>query len=129
MERDTKARERESKTYKDIGDTAATIFGAPFVGGLHVEAENASSVTAKARHGSYLTAQWVNGKSWRVLPSENLIPDLGVCSLVRVFCLAEWLIGLFDLSYASVIRMFLMAWEVAEGGIEGHCRSENDIIL
>ena len=89
-ERREQREERErGRTYKDVGDTAAAALGAPSVGGLDVEAENASSVTAKTRHGSYLTAQWVNGESRRVLSPENLIPDLGVCSLVWVFRLAE----------------------------------------
>lgn len=78
-------RNQRRKSYKDVGDAAATVLSASSVGGLDVEPENASSITAETRHRSYLTAQWVNGESWRVLPPENLIPDLGVCSLVRVF--------------------------------------------
>ena len=88
------------KSYKNVGDTAATVLSASSVGGLDVEPENASSITAKTRHRSYLTAQWVNGESWRVLPPENLIPDLGVCSLVRVFRLIATISLLFD--YASL---------------------------
>lgn len=82
-------RQTGTGTYKDVGDAAASVLGAPSVGGLHVEAENASSVTAETRHRSYLTAQWVNGETWSIFPAKNLVADLGVCPLVRVFRLAR----------------------------------------
>lgn len=86
-------------TYKDVGNAAATILGAPSIRGLDVKAENASSVTAKTRHGSYLTAQWVNGESWGVFSAENLITYLCVHALVRVFRL--WVINPVTSSFFS----------------------------
>lgn len=72
-------------TYEDIGDAAAPVLGALSVSGLDVETEDTAGVTAKTRHGSHLTAEWVNGETRGVLPAKNLVAYLTVYPQVRIF--------------------------------------------
>lgn len=72
------------RTYKNVGNAAATIFSAPSVGGLDIEAENATGVPRKTTDRSHLTTKWVNGESRRIFSAKNLVADFTVYPSVRI---------------------------------------------
>lgn len=82
-----KREEYVRQTYKDIGDAASSVLGALSVGGLDVETEDATGVAGETRHGSHLTAEWVNGETRGVLPTENLVAYLAIYPQIRIFSL------------------------------------------
>lgn len=72
------------RTYEDVGDAATPALGTLSVGGLDVETEDATGVAAKTRHGSHLTAEWVNGETRGVLPAKNLVAYFTIYPQVRI---------------------------------------------
>lgn len=72
------------RTYEDIGDAAAPVLGTLSVSGLDVETEDATGVTAKTRHRSHLTAEWVNGETRGILSTENLVAYFTIYPQVRI---------------------------------------------
>lgn len=71
-------------TYENVGDAAAPVLGALSVSGLDVETEDATGVAAKTRHGSHLTAEWVNGETRSILPAKNLVAYFTIYPQVRI---------------------------------------------
>jgi len=72
-------------TYEDIGNAAAPVLGALSISGLDVETEDATGVAAKeTRHGSHLTAEWVNGETRGILLAKNLIAYFTIYPQIRI---------------------------------------------